>query len=418
MQDEQPARTTQERLLALKQQSAGAYRNPRAILIVLDSVGVGELPDAHKYGDEGANTLGNTARAAGGLHLPVLGSFGIGCLTEVQGVPCADKPVAHAMRAAEAGCQKDTVAGHWELMGCSLYEPFPTFPDGFPQELREKFNQVMGVDWLGGMPASGTTIIAELGEEHLASRKPICYTSADSVFQVAVHTDVMSESELHAFCERVREEVCTGPYAVARIIARPFAGEPGSFYRTSGRKDFALKPVSPTLFDVLAEHHIPIHGVGKIGDIFAWHHINESPHTANNQEGFDTLLSAVKKPSPAGDGFIFCNLNDFDMLWGHRNNADGYAQGLEAVDRRLPELLNELIVGDLLIICADHGCDPTDVSTDHTREYVPVLAQVIGGSAGQIHEDLPTFSCVGKTIGEYFGVTSPGPGTSFLARLI
>lgn len=410
--------STAARLAQIQENNPAGMRDPRAILVVLDSVGIGELPDAHKYGDEGSNTLGNVARFAGGLHMPHFQKLGLGNLTQVEGVPAAEKPVAHVMRAAEMGCQKDTVAGHWELMGCPLMQAFPTYPTGFPQDLRDRFNEVCGVDWLGGFPASGTEIIADLGDEHLAYRKPICYTSADSVFQVAVHNDVMSEEELHEFCKLIREKVCVGKHAVARVIARPFTGAPGFFTRTGGRKDFALPPVTPTLFDALAQKGVAVHGVGKIGDVFAWRNVTDSPHTDNNEEGFDTLLAALKDLSSAHDGFIFCNLNDFDMLWGHRNDAANYAKGLEYVDARLPELLEQLIPGDLFIVCADHGCDPTDVSTDHTREYIPVIAQVIGGKAGAVHPDLDTFASVGSTIGEYFGVVCPGPGTSFLDKLV
>lgn len=392
-------------------------RARRAVLLVLDSVGVGALPDAHEYGDEGADTLGNVARSVGGLRMPNLGALGLGNIIPVRGVPAVDEPGASFGRAAELGVMKDTVAGHWELMGLPVTRAFPTYPDGFPHDLLARFDELSPCGaHLGGSPASGTVILTELGAEHLATGAPIVYTSADSVFQIAAHDDVMSESELHALCERVRDEVCVGEHGVARIIARPFTGPVGEFVRTAGRKDYALAPSDPTLLDALEEAGVPVLGIGKISDVFGGRGVTETIKTVDDADGMDTLIAALGDEDR--DGFIFCNLNDFDMKWGHRNDAVSYARGLEYVDERMPEVMSALREGDLFMIVADHGCDPTDASTDHTREYIPILA-TIAGAAGP-GTDLgvrDTFADVGATIGDYLEVVCPGPGRSFLGDL-
>ncbi|MGV8082747.1 MAG: phosphopentomutase [Coriobacteriia bacterium] len=403
-------------------------RGPRAIVVVLDSVGAGALPDAESYGDVGSNTLGNTARAAGGLRLPNLGRMGLGNITEILGVPPVEEPEAFWGKMAEQSAGKDTTTGHWEMMGIRLARPFPTYPDGFPAEVMEAFTAETGYGWLGNRAASGTVIIQELGDEHVATGKPIVYTSADSVFQIAAHEEVIAVDELYRICRVARERVLVGEHAVGRVIARPFVGPDasGTYTRTHRRRDFALPPVAPTVPDLLAEQGILTHGIGKIGEVFAWRGICDSPHVTDNMDALDKLVELVAGDTP---GFVFANLVDFDMLWGHRNDAEGYARGLEAVDARLPELLGGLMEGDLLIITADHGCDPTTASTDHSREYAPLIACVksASGASGSRAAGTPaggslgvreTFSDVGATIAEFYGLESDSVrGTSFLGQL-
>lgn len=393
-------------------------RAPRAIVLVLDSVGAGALPDAAEYGDEGSNTLGNTARAAGGLSMPTLGAMGLGNITEIAGVPPVAEPVASFGRNAEASAGKDTTTGHWEMMGLQLESAFPTYPDGFPPEVMEAFERETGYGWLGNHPASGTVIIQDLGDEHVRTGRPIVYTSADSVFQVAAHEDVIDIDELYRICEIARTRVCIGEHAVGRIIARPFTGPDasGTYQRTHRRRDFAVEPFEPTVLDRLLEHDIKSYGIGKIGEIFAWRGICESPHSENNMHGFDNL---VKRVGDASDnGFVFANLVDFDMVWGHRNDVEGYARGLEAVDARMPELLDAMIDGDLLILTADHGCDPTTDSTDHSREYTPLIASVKGVRAGVDLGTRATFSDIGETVLDFYGLAGVcGRGTSFLPEV-
>ena len=392
-------------------------RDPRAIVLVLDSVGVGELPDAHRYGDEGSNTLGNTARAVGGLRMPNLGGMGLGNITEIAGVPRTDEPSASWGRNAEASAGKDTTTGHWEMMGLHLRQAFPTYPDGFPAEVMGAFEREAGVGWLGNYPASGTVIIQDLGDEHVATGKPIVYTSADSVFQIAAHEDVIPIERLYELCAIARDRVCVGEHAVGRIIARPFIGpnEEGVYTRTHRRRDFAVKPFEPTVLDRLAEAGVTTYGVGKIGEIFAWQGVCESPHSENNMHGFDNLVARVSSETP---GFVFANLVDFDMIWGHRNDAAGYARGLEAVDERVPELFDAMVEGDLLIVTADHGCDPTTASTDHSREYTPLIAKVKGVDAGVDLGTRSTFSDIGETVLDFYGIPGAcGRGTSFLEEV-
>ena len=389
-------------------------RDPRAIVLVLDSVGAGELPDAHLYGDEGANTLGNTARAVGGVSMPNLGAMGLGNITDIRGVPPVERPLASWGRSAEASAGKDTTTGHWEMMGLHLTRPFPTYPDGFPAEVMDAFTRETGEGWLGNYPASGTVIIQDLGDEHVRTGTPIVYTSADSVFQIAAHEGVVSVERLYEMCAIARERVCVGEHAVGRIIARPFEGpdESGTYVRTHRRRDFALAPLEPTVLDRLAEGGVVSYGIGKIGEIFAWQGICESPHSENNMHGLDNLLARVSGDVP---GFVFANLVDFDMIWGHRNDAEGYARGLEAVDARIPELLDAMIDGDLLIVTADHGCDPTMPSTDHSREYTPLIAHVKGVDHGIDLGIRLTFSDIGETVLDFYGLAGAcGRGDSFL----
>jgi phosphopentomutase len=392
-------------------------RDPRAIVLVLDSVGVGALPDAAAYGDEGSNTLGNTARAVGGLRMPNLGAMGLGSITAVLGVAPTDEPTASWGRCAELSAGKDTTTGHWEMMGMRLDTPFPTYPDGFPPSVMEAWERETGMGWLGNHVASGTAIIQELGREHVATGKPIVYTSADSVFQIAAHEDVVPVEELYRLCTIARERVCVGEHAVGRIIARPFVGpdHEGRFMRTHRRRDFALEPPEPTVLDVLEEAGVTSFGIGKIGEIFAWRGICASPHSTDNMHGFDNLVSRVDGQAP---GFVFANLVDFDMLWGHRNDCEGYAAGLEAVDARIPELFDAMVEGDLFVLTADHGCDPTTPSTDHSREYTPLIAKLKGRNRGVRLGVRSTFADIGETVLDFYGLAGGcGRGTSFLEEV-
>jgi phosphopentomutase len=381
-------------------------------------VGAGELPDADQYGDSGSNTLANTARAVGGLSMPNLGAMGLGNITDIMGVPPVASPRASWGRNAEESPGKDTTTGHWEMMGLILTQAFPTYPDGFPPEVMDRFTNLTGLGWLGNYPASGTVIIQDLGDEHVATGKPIVYTSGDSVFQIAAHEDVISVDELYRLCAIARTQVCVGEHAVGRIIARPFLGPDaaGLYQRTHRRRDFALEPSEPTVLDRLAEEGIQSYGIGKIGEIFAWRGICESPHSENNMHGFDNLLGRVR--DVADSGFVFANLVDFDMVWGHRNDVQGYARGLEEVDTRIPELLDTMSEGDLFILTADHGCDPTTPSTDHSREYTPLIALVKGVDSGVDLGIRHTFSDIGETVLDFYGLAGRcGRGTSFLAQV-
>jgi phosphopentomutase len=391
-------------------------RGPRAIVLVLDSVGAGELPDAETYGDAGSNTLANTARAVGGLEMPNLGAMGLGNITPIEGVPPTDAPTASWGRNSEASAGKDTTTGHWEMMGLQLSHAFPTYPDGFPAEVMDEFDRRVGRGWLGNYAASGTEIIQDLGDEHISSGKPIVYTSADSVFQIAAHEDVIPIDDLYEICTAARE-MLTGEHGVGRVIARPFVGpdDSGTYVRTHRRRDFAVKPFEPTVLDRLAERDVTSYGVGKIGEIFGWQGICESPHVTDKMDGFDKLVERVSSDTP---GFVFANLVDFDMIWGHRNDVRGYAGGLEAVDRRMPELLSGMREGDLLIITADHGCDPTTDSTDHSREYTPLIAKLKGIDAGGDLGVRTSFSDIGETVLDFYGMAGEcGRGTSFLAEV-
>jgi phosphopentomutase len=392
-------------------------REPRAVVVVLDSVGIGALPDAAEYGDEGSNTLANTANAVGGLSVPNLARLGLGNISSIRGVAPVSAPSASWGRCAELSAGKDTTTGHWEMMGMRLERAFPTYPEGFPPPVMKAFTRETGLGWLGNRPASGTQIIQELGDEHVATGKPIIYTSADSVFQIAAHESVIPIDRLYELCEISRERVVTGEHAVGRVIARPFVGPDanGAYQRTHRRRDFALTPPEPTVLDRLASAGIDTHGIGKIGEIFAWQGVCDSPHVSDNMDAFDKLLERVGAPTP---GFVFANLVDFDMLWGHRNDPEGYARGLEAVDARIPELLALLVEDDLLVITADHGCDPTTPSTDHSREYVPLIAHVAGVDAGVSLGVRDTFADIGETVLDFYGLAGAcGRGTSFLGEV-
>jgi len=386
----------------------------RVILIVLDSVGVGALPDAGQYGDAGSNTLANTARAVRGLRLPNMGRLGLGCVGDILGVPPDPAPAGAFGRMAEASAGKDTTIGHWELMGIHSPKPLPTYPHGFPPEIIFRFEKAIGRRTLGNYPASGTEIIKDLGVEHMRTGRPIVYTSADSVFQVAAHEDVIPIEELYSMCRTARG-LLTGEHRVGRVIARPFVGEPGNFARTERRKDFSAPPPGPTVLDHLAQTGIPVIGIGKIEDIFAGQSITEAVHTKDNADGLDQIEGYLDRTER---GLVFANLVDFDMAYGHRNDAVGYARALEQVDARLPSIQTRLREGDVLILTADHGCDPTTPSTDHSREYVPLL---VSGPAIRTGMDLGTrasFADVGATIAEFLGAPGTGFGTSFAGEVL
>jgi phosphopentomutase len=386
----------------------------RVILVVLDSVGCGDAPDATAYGDGGANTLGNTSHAVGGLNLPNLGRLGLGNLTHIAGVPPTGSAAGAFGRLTPRSAGKDTTTGHWELAGLVLDRPFPTYPVGFPADLIAEYEALIGRGTLGNCPASGTEIIKELGEEHLRTGKPIVYTSADSVFQVAAHEEVIPVDELYDLCQIARG-LLAGEHAVGRVIARPFVGQPGNFCRTERRKDFSLEPPADTLLDVVKAAGLEVAGVGKIEDIFAHRGLTQSNHTGNNMAGVDAVLEFLASDEP---GLIFANLVDFDALYGHRNNPQGYAEALEAFDRRLPETIHALRDHDVLMITADHGTDPTMASTDHSRERVPFLAY---GPPVKRNVNLGTrtsFADAAATIAALLGVPWHGPGDSFASSIL
>lgn len=380
----------------------------RVLLLIMDSVGVGELPDAGEYGDAGSNTLGNTAKAVGGLNLPNLGRLGLGNIINIKGTPPVPIPVGSYGRMAERSAGKDTTTGHWEMAGIILERPFPVYPNGFPPELIELYEEKIGRPVLGNKAASGTEIIKDLGEKHVETGYPIVYTSADSVFQVAAHEEIIPIEELYSMCRTARE-MLVGDHAVGRVIARPFTGVPGNFRRTARRHDYSLKPPGKTVLNLLVENNIEVTAAGKINDIFAGEGISRAVSTASNVEGIDRTLDLLRSP---GEGLIFTNLVDFDMLYGHRNDPRGYAEALAELDRKIPELLGAMRKEDVAIITADHGCDPTTPSTDHSREYVPLL--VYGGAvkAGVNLGVRETFADVAATVAEIFGFKTT-PGKSF-----
>lgn len=387
----------------------------RALLLVCDSFGVGEAPDADAYGDRGADTIGNTARRVGGLDAPNLAALGLGLLTEAPGIePRASTGTAHG-KMQERSAGKDTTTGHWEVCGLIVDRPFPTYPDGFPPEVIGPFEDAVGRQVLGDRAASGTEIIAELGEEHVRSGRPIVYTSADSVFQIASHKDVVPLEQLYEWC-RIARTILDGEHRVGRVIARPFVGEPGSFTRTHERRDFSVEPFGPTYLDRVKDHGVPVFGVGKIPDIFAGHGLTESEHSDSNEHGVDLTVRYLGRSDP---GLVVTNLVDFDTKYGHRNDPEGYARCVHAFDRRLPELIDAVGEG-VLFLTGDHGCDPTDESTDHTREHTPVL---VGGGALRDREPLDlgvreTFADLGATVAEMFGASGDGlAGRSFASEL-
>jgi phosphopentomutase len=372
---------------------------------VLDAVGAGELPDAGQYGDEGSNTLGNVARAVGGLDLPSLEALGLGNVAPLEGCPPQPGAPAVAGRLFERSKGKDTTTGHWELMGVVTAQAFPTYPHGFPHDVIDPFMHRTARGVLGNTTASGTEIIQELGEEHQRTGKWIVYTSADSVFQIAAHEETIPLEELYDGC-RVAREILTGKHAVGRVIARPFTGEPGNYVRTPNRHDFSLEPRRPNYLTLVREAGKKVYGVGKIGDIFAGCDIDESLPTKSNIDGIQQTEQLLRE---IDEGFVFVNLVETDMLWGHRNDPVNFHRCLQDFDYRLSDLLDALRPGDLLIITSDHGCDPTTPSTDHSREYALLLAYVEGrNAAGQIHEG--EFADVGATVNTWLGGKAPSRG--------
>lgn len=387
----------------------------RVIIIVIDGLGAGELPDAAAYGDEGSDTLDNTSAAAGGLRLPNLEAFGLGLIDGVERINKVKDPVACWGRMAEASPGKDTATGHWEMAGVVLDEPFKTYPDGLPEDMLERFARVTGYGYLGGGAASGTEIIARLGAEHMATGKLIVYTSADSVFQIAAHEGVIPVEELYRVCAAARGFL--DEYGINRVIARPFTGGPGGFVRTERRRDYAMDPPGRTLLDDLTGYGVPVAGVGKIGDIFVHRGMAEEIHTRNDMDGMDATIDAVKRYS-GGRALVFTNLVDFDTRYGHRNDPSGCARALLQIDARIPELTGLMTPKDILIITADHGCDPTTPSTDHCREYVPLLVYNRGAGRGRSLGTRKTFADIGATVREAFGLGSAKHGTSFLAQAL
>lgn len=384
----------------------------RVILIVLDSVGIGELDDAPAYGDEGSNTLGNIGRRRL-LQIPTLRALGLDRLVSLSGPEPRDRPQAAIGRMIEASPGKDSVTGHWEMMGIVLDRPFPVFPNGFPADLIAEFEERIGRATLGNVAASGTDIIDRLGTEHVQSGRPIVYTSADSVFQIAAHESVIPVDELYRICG-IAFDLAVGKRGIGRVIARPFVGQPGRFIRTSNRKDYAMRPTGETALDRLKAADLPVVAVGKIEDLFAGHGITRAIHTASDDEGMDVVDSEMHGTMR---GLIFANLVDFDTLYGHRNNVEGYAANLERFDARLSEVLPRLRDEDLLIVTADHGNDPTTPSTDHSREHVPLIVTGPRVRAGIDLGTRKTFADIGQTIAENFRVGTIAHGTSFLTRL-
>lgn len=386
----------------------------RAILIVLDSVGIGEMPDAHEYGDVGSNTIGNIAKARGGLHLPHLQRLGLGNIAPIQGVDPEASPQGCYGKMAERSPGKDTTTGHWEIAGVVLERAFPTFSKGFPEDFLQAFAQRIGRQVIGNEVASGTEIIQRLGQEHVRTGKPIVYTSADSVFQIAAHEEVIPLEELYRICGIARE-MLEGDLRVGRVIARPFLGEEGNFYRTTNRHDYAIEPPHKILLDMVQEKGLQVMAVGKIKDIYAGHGVTDHLASKGNRDGVEKTLAFIREKKP---GLIMTNLVDFDMLYGHRNDVENYAQALEEFDGRLPEILASLEEEDILFITADHGCDPTTESTDHSREYVPLLVygkKVVPGRNLGIRS---SFADLGATIAEYLGTEELVNGRSFLGELI
>ncbi|KPJ74141.1 phosphopentomutase [candidate division TA06 bacterium DG_78] len=380
----------------------------RAIVLILDGVGIGELPDAAQYHDQGSNTLVNLARVCGGLDLPVLERLGLGNISAIRGVKKAPNPLACFGKMAEKSPGKDSTSGHWELFGIILEKPFPTYPHGFPDEIVTEFESRIGYKILGNIPASGTEIIQRLGEEHMRKKAPIVYTSADSVFQIACHIDIFSLDELYTFCTIARE-MLQGKHGVARVIARPFAGEVNNFYRTKDRRDYSLQPPEPTLLDRTKEQGLAVIVIGKVDDLFGGRGYTKSYHSVSDTECGDFVLRVM---DDVDEGLIVANFVQFDMDWGHRNDVNGFKNGLVEIDEIIGTIVEKVDEGDFLFITADHGNDPTTPSTDHSREYVPVLAY----TTKKMSRDLGvrrSFADLGKTIARYFNIEGMKNGEDF-----
>ena len=386
----------------------------RVFLIVMDSVGIGEAPDAEAFGDKGAHTLLHIAERMGGLRMPNMGKLGLSNIEEIPGVEKADEPKAYFTKMQESSNGKDTMTGHWEIMGLNIETPFRVFPDGFPDELIKELEEKTGRKVIGNKPASGTGILDELGAEHMETGALIVYTSADSVIQIAAHEEVVPLEELYKICKIAREMTLREEYMLGRVIARPFLGEPGNFVRTANRHDYALKPYGRTVMNELKDGGLDVLAIGKISDIYDGEGVTEALRTVSNMDGMDKLMQTIRTDFK---GLSFLNLVDFDAMYGHRRDPIGYGKALEEYDARLTEVLKELKEDDLLIITADHGNDPVHHGTDHTREFVPLLVY-----SKQLKEpgELPmrhTFADIGATIAENFEVKMPEHGTSFLGSL-
>lgn len=385
---------------------------------MLDGVGIGALPDAAAYGDEGTNTLANTARVVGGLKLPNLQKLGLGNIATIEGVPSNPSAEGCFGKLAERSKGKDSTTGHWELAGVITEKAFPTYPEGFPKPLLDEFLKRTGCKgFLGNKPASGTEVINELGDEHVRTGFPIIYTSGDSVFQIAAHEEVIPLDQLYRICRIAREQILVGEHSVGRVIARPFRGTSGNYTRTPNRRDYAIAPAGKTVLDLLFEDGVDTIGIGKIDDLFSGRGLREKIHTKSNAHGMEETVNVASRLKA---GFIMTNLVDFDQLYGHRQNPRGFADALEEFDRQLPRILECVQGNDLLIITADHGNDPTDQSTDHSREYVPVLCFAPSGKRNFNLGNRKSFADVGKTIGEYFDIPNASSlaGTSFYSEIV
>jgi len=386
----------------------------RVFLVVMDSVGIGEAPDAEKFNDVGSDTLGHIAEKMNGLHMPNMAKLGLSNIRELKGIPKADKPLAVYSKMEESSVGKDTMTGHWEMMGLHIDKPFRVFADGFPPELISELEGHFGRKIIGNKPASGTEILVELGEQHVKTGDLIVYTSADSVLQIAAHEEVIPLDELYRYCEIARKLTLDDPYMIGRIIARPFVGEPGDFKRTPNRHDYALKPFGRTVMNELQDANYDVISIGKIADIFDGEGITKALRTVSNMDGMDKLVDTLKMDFT---GLSFLNLVDFDAVYGHRRDPLGYGKALEEFDARLPEVFELLKEDDLLIITADHGNDPTFRGTDHTREYVPLIVYSKKFSEGKEIPIPKTFADVGATIAENFDIKMPSHGSSFLGKL-
>ncbi|CAH0292061.1 Phosphopentomutase [Peribacillus frigoritolerans] len=386
----------------------------RIFVIVMDSVGIGEAPDADLFGDKGADTLGHIAEKMNGLNMPTLAKLGLGNIREIKGIEKAQQPLAYYTKMKEASTGKDTMTGHWEIMGLNISTPFRVFPDGFPELLVNELEAKMGRGIIGNVPASGTEIIERLGEEHMKTGALIVYTSADSVLQIAAHEDIVPIDELYKICEIAREVTMADEFKVGRVIARPFTGEPGNFKRTPNRHDYALKPFDRTVMDELKDSGYDVLAIGKISDIFDGEGVTESLRTVSNMDGMDKLIQTVEQDFK---GLSFLNLVDFDALYGHRRDPEGYGKALEEFDARMPEVLDKLNEDDLLIITADHGNDPVHEGTDHTREYVPLLVYSKRFTEGAELPIRDTFADIGATVAANFDVKMPAFGKNILGDL-
>ncbi|MFH5835306.1 phosphopentomutase [Proteiniclasticum sp. C24MP] len=385
----------------------------RAILIVLDSVGIGEMPDAHLYGDVGSHTLGNIAKAVKGMDIPNLEAMGLANIEPLEGVKPQETPLGAYGKSAELSVGKDTVTGHWEMAGVILEKPLNTYPEGFSKEIMDAFEAKIGRKTIGNEVASGTEIIERLGDEHVKTGYPIVYTSADSVFQIAAHEGVIPLEELYRYCEIARE-MLVGDWQVGRVIARPFTGESGNYTRTSNRKDYSLDPFNKTILEYVKEEGQNVMCVGKIEDVFNKIGVTHAVHTKNNVEGVVETLNYMNQDLP---GLIWSNLVDFDMKFGHRNDYNGYYNAIREFDEKLPEIMKSLKEDDILIITADHGCDPTTESTDHSREYIPILVYGKNIKPGSTLGVRKTFSDIGKTVLDYLEIENDLYGESFLKEI-